>query len=160
MTKQVFVISLVFICSMLFAKTPKQTTIYKANAQSDIILVAVLKGAVSPFKDALIDSLQSRYGNKYKIKKILLKNPNDLAKEQYRLLIVMDKLKANLMMNGKIKNIKKTTDINNTIYVLTTGDPKWKWQNNDVHHVASASEKPRISTAWKELKTKVDKLLN
>ncbi|MBM4399873.1 MAG: hypothetical protein FJ041_06080 [Candidatus Cloacimonetes bacterium] len=131
----------------------------KADLYSKVILVPVLKGTDTPFKNALIDSLKNKYEPKYQVKKIVLKNLTEIASHNYRLMIVMEQLKANLMMNGKIKTIKKNTDMNNVIYFLTTGDPKWKWQNVDIHHIASASEKPRLGTAWKELRTKVDAIL-
>jgi hypothetical protein len=159
MKRAFIVITILILTASLFAQKEIKKSVFKAKLDENVILVAVIKGSESPFKDALIDSLNSRYSSKYIVKKVIVNKPKDITNQSYRLLIVMDKLKANLMMNGKMKTFQKTTDINNAIYFITTGDPKWKWNNSDIHHVASASETPRLSIAWKELKSKVDVIL-
>lgn len=145
--------------SLINSQSTVKKNLHKANPESRVILVAVMKDAQSSFKDALIDSLKVHFEPDYQVKKFILKRAKDIYKEEYRLLIVMDKLKANLLFNGKTKELQKTTDIDHVIYFMTTGDSKWKWPLINNHHISSASEKPRLKMVWKELKTKATNLL-
>jgi hypothetical protein len=133
--------------------------ILKADPNCKVILVVVMKDTDTVFKNALIDSLKIYFQPKFQVKKLLLKKVSDLYNQPYRVMIVMDQLKAWLAMNGKTKAIQKDSDLNHVVYFMTTGDPKWQWKTKDVHHIASASEKPKLSQTWSELRTKVDTLV-
>jgi hypothetical protein len=131
----------------------------KADPKSNVILVAVMKDTDTPFKNALIDSLRAQFQPKYLVKKVVIKKADELSKQNYLLLIVMDQLKAWLMMNKQTKAIQKSAEAKDVIYFMTAGDAKWQWKTKDVHHIASASEKPRLKVTWNELKIKAEAIL-
>ncbi len=157
MRKLILIMLILSLVCFAFAKTKAQTL--KTNPNSNIILVAVMKDTDTAFKTTLIDALKKQYEPKYQVKKVVIKKAKDLDNAQYRLLIVMDQLKAWLSMNGQTKAIMKLTNYDSTIFFMTAGDKKWQWKEKDNHHIASASEKSFFPKAWQELKTKADALL-
>lgn len=157
MKNAIIILIILSITCFTFAKS--NTPVLKANPNSKVILVAVMKDTDTEFKGTLIEALKREYEPQYQIRKIIIKKAKDLNYEQYRLLIVMDQNKAWLAMNGQTKAIMKLTGCNNAIFFMTAGDKKWQWKEKDVHHIASASEKSFFPKAWLELKSKVDTLL-
>ena len=103
-----FFIILGITCS-IFAKSNSKVLILKADSKSNVILVAVMKDTDTEFKNTLIDALKSQYEPKYQVKKAIIGKSKDLQNQPYRVLIVMDQLKAWLAMNGQTKAIMKQT---------------------------------------------------
>ena len=155
------ILTLVVICIIGSAcgKLSGRQSILKADPESRVILVAVMKGTDTVFKNALIDSLRSYYQPEYEVRKVVIGKAKELSNQSHRLLIVMDQLKAWLVMNGQTKALQKNTEADNVIFFMTAGDKKWQWKNQDIHHIASASEPSLLPQAWQQLKASADKIL-
>lgn len=145
----------IITCNATKSKLP----LFKSNPQSNVILVAVMKDTDTVYKKAMLDSLVANYGKQYVIRKKVISSYKDLTGESYKMLIVFDQLKAWLMFNGDLKKIIAQTDATHAIYYMTAGDPKWRWKEKDIHHIASASQNVNIAAGWKELNTKVKQIL-
>lgn len=154
----IILLSLALIALVSCAAKSKQP-ILRSDENSNVILVAILKGSDSGFKNVLIDSLITHVEPEYTVRKMLIGKADELQNQSYRLLIVMDQLKAWLVMNGQIKKIRNNAEINDVIFFMTTGDEKWQWKNKDIHHIASASERSLVPAAWQKLKSSVDEIL-
>ena len=155
MRKTILFLAILSLAVSAFGLKP----IIKTDPNSKIILVAVMKDADTTFKNALVDSLVSHYGAKYQVKKIVIDKAAELNSQKYRLLIVMDQLKAWLAMNGQTKAIMSAAGKADVVYFMTSGDKKWQWKQKDVYHIASASDKSFFPKAWHELNFKIDKIL-
>jgi len=158
MRKLIMLIIILGVIISAYAKS-NNAVVIKSNPASKVILVAVFADTDTDYKNSLIAQLKTQYEPKYQVKKVVIKKAKELNNEQFRLLIVMDQLKAWLAMNGQTKAIMKLSNKDNAIFLMTSGDKKWQWKEKDVHHIASASEKPLFSKTWLELKTKADLLL-
>jgi len=123
------------------------------------ILVAVQKGADSPFKQGLIDRLKQDYAGDYRILSKEVKSFKDLEAEQYTVLLVMDQLKAWTFLNGGLKNIAKHADNSKTVYFISAGDAKWKWKRTDLKHVSSATTKLNPDKAYAQIRALLDPML-
>lgn len=154
----IILLSLALIVLVSCASKSKQP-ILKSDENSNVILVAILKGSDSGFKNVMIDSLKTHVEPQYAVRKMLVGKADELQGQSYRLLIVMDQLKAWLVMNGQMKKIRKYSDKNSAIFFMTAGDEKWQWKNKDIHHIASASERSLVPAAWQKLKASVDEIL-
>ena len=129
------------------------------NPTKKTILVTVLNNADSQFKKDLIDSLSLKYSPLCNIKVINAKNYQTIASEQYDLLVVMDKLKAGLLMNKGFKSFISKADKQKTVFLMTAGDPKWTWKKDSTPVITSASVPERKATVLKQLFDQIDSKL-
>jgi len=160
MNKLTLLYLVLFIIISACSKDQMLKQVKPSDHDSKVILVAVFKDAQSSFKLALIDSLQAAYGKDYTIKTLCIKEPEDLGKEEYRVLIAMDELKAWLAFNAGMKRLMKQSNSDNAIFYITAGDPKWHWKDQHPYHLASASKPANLPQAWHNLKQAVDTILS
>ncbi|HNZ08067.1 MAG TPA: hypothetical protein PKI63_09765 [Candidatus Cloacimonadota bacterium] len=138
---------------------PRNQEALNTDPSHPCILVAIQKGADSPFKQGLITRLKQDYSPEYQVLTKEVKSFKDLEKEQYSALIVMDQLKAWLLMNGGLKNIAKHADKSKTVYFISAGDAKWKWKRTDLKHVSSATQKLNPDQTYTRIKAWLDPIL-
>jgi hypothetical protein len=131
---------------VLYAITPKHP------APKEKILIVLLDGKPSPFKQSVIDSLKTTY----QVEVIKGKKPGDIKSDEYKAVVVMDKMKAWMWFNGKLKKFSKFLDPKHTVYFITSGDPKWQWKNQGVSSVTSASIPTKVPEVVKELRFKIE----
>jgi hypothetical protein len=148
---------LLLIVAFLSAKTPP---VMNSDPHKPSILIAVRKGADSAFKKDLIRLITEEYGGKRAINVKHFKKYRDLQKEQYDALIVIDMLKAWLWMNKGLKDVIKHGDPKKTVFFLSTGDPDWKWEGQDIKLVTSATtRKVQPKQVFLKLKKHLDPIL-
>ncbi len=138
---------------------PRNQAVLNSDPATPCILIAIQKGADSPFKQGLVERLKRDYSQEYQILTKEVKSFKDLEKEEYSALIVMDQLKAWLFMNGGLKNIAKHADNSKTVYFVSAGDAKWKWKRDDLKHVSSATKKLNPDKAYAQIKAWLDPIL-
>ncbi len=126
---------------------PKQSGIINSDPAKPSILIAVMKGSDSSFKQELIALIKQDYEATHAVNVKVIRNYKDLAGEQYSALIVMDELKAWLWMNKGIKSIIKNRDKATAVYFISSGDKKWTWDRKDIKLVTSATSKEFSSAA-------------
>lgn len=138
---------------------PRNQEVLNSDPAAPIILVAVQKGADSPFKQSLIARLKQDFSPGYQVLTKEVKSFKDIENEQYTALLVMDQLKAWLLFNGGLKNIAKHADSSKTVYFISAGDAKWRWKRGDLKHVSSATNKVNPDQAYAEIKALLEPLL-
>ena len=136
-----------FLIILGACSAPKQTSIMNPDPAKQSILIAMIKGSDSSFKQELIDLIKRDYQANYTVNVKTVKNYKDLVGEQYSALIVMDQLKAWLWMNKGTKSIIKHNDKATAVYFISSGDKKWKWNRGDIKLVTSATSKEFSPTA-------------
>ena len=144
---------------LVACSAPRSKEVLNSDPAAPIILVALQKGADSPFKQSLIAKLKEDYAPDYQVLTKEVKSFQDIQKEQYTALIVMDQLKAWLIFNGGLKNIAKHADNAKTVYFVSAGDAKWKWKRSDLKHVSSATKKVNPEKAYTEIKALLDPII-
>ena len=159
MYKNVILLCMIVLALLACSHEQYSASMKASDSTSNVILVGIIKGSESPFKQALIDSLKANYKPTYTVKMVSVDQPSDLNQESYRVVIVMDQLKANLMMNGKMKTLQKQLYPKNSLFFITSGDKKWKWKTSDIHHLASASITSFMPNTWTRLKSDLDQML-
>jgi len=153
-----FVICLIglFACSGQQAMRP----VGEVDPAKKTIMIAVLKGAESSYKTALIDAIRKDFGSEYNIQTVTVKKFKDLSGQKYDALVVMEQLKAWLFFNGGLKSIVKQADKNTSVFLITAGDPKWRWNRKDLMHITSASQKEKPARIYPELRVMLNKALD
>lgn len=148
--KRIILIALLFsllLTTFLFAAPRLQKMEPKAK-----ILIVLLDGKPSWFKQSIIDSLKTTY----QVDVIEGKKPGDIKANDYKAVVVMDQLKAWMMGNGKLKKFTKFLDPKHTVYFITSGDPKWQWKKNQVNAITSASKKANVPELLEKLRGQID----
>jgi hypothetical protein len=116
------------------------------------VLIVLLDGQASWFKQTIIDSLMTNYD----IEVIQGKKPGDIKADNYKAVVVMDKLKAWMWFNGKLKKYTKFLDPKHTVYFVTSGDPKWQWKKPGINAVTSASKNAKVGEVVKKLRDSIN----
>ena len=149
-----------FLLILGACSAPKHSSIINPDSAKPSILIAMLKGSDSSFKQELIDMIKQDYQADYTVNVKTVKNYKDLVGEQYSALIVMDELKAWLWMNKGIKSIIKNRDKATAVYFISSGDKKWSWERKDIKLVTSATSKEfSASAVYAKLKAHLDTIV-
>jgi hypothetical protein len=130
-----------------------------ADPNKPTILVAMLKGSQSEAKQELVSLLRRDYGAEYNVIVKEVKNHKDLAGEEFRALVVMERLKAWLWFNGGLKDITRKADKARTVYFVSAGDAKWKWKGSDLKLVTAATQEAKAADTYQELKALLQPVL-
>jgi hypothetical protein len=130
-----------------------------SDPKKPTILVAMLKGSQSEAKKELISLLRRDYGGDYNVIVKEIKNHKDLAGEDFKALVVMERLKAWLWFNGGLKDISRKADKARTVYFISAGDAKWKWKGSDLKLVTAATQKAKAADTYQELKALLQPIL-
>ncbi len=149
--KRIILITLIvalFTTSFLFAQTQQQKMDKRVK-----ILIVLLDGKPSWFKQSIIDSLKIYY----RVDTIEAKTPQEVRAFEYKAVIIMDQLKAWMMGNGKLKSFTKVMDPKHTVYFVTSGDKKWKWKKQGITAITSASTPAKIPEIVKNLQLKIER---
>jgi len=123
------------------------------------VLIAIMKGASSPFKEKLVTQLMRTYADTCNVIAREIRGYKDLEGKQYHAVIVMDRLKAWLIFNRPLKKLAGKMDKKRTVYLISTGDPKWKWKREDIKLVTSATENAEVPDVLKRMRFFLDNLL-
>jgi hypothetical protein len=144
---------LLTILITLFATTIVSATpqLQKTDKRAKILIV-LLDGKPSWFKQSIIDSLKVTY----KTSVIEAKKPGGIKADDYKAVVVMDQLKAWMLGNGKLKKFSKFMDPKHTVYFVTSGDPKWQWKKPGIKAVTSASKSAKVEEVVKKLRLKIE----
>lgn len=129
------------------------------DPSKETILIGVIAGSSTPFKEELISKCMEFYGGSFNVIAKEIKTPADLQGESYKAVIVMDTLKAWLMFNGKLKKIAKQADKQKTIFYVSVGDPKWRWKRDDIKLITSATQKSDVEDSFKDIQTMMGSVL-
>ncbi len=124
------------------------------------IIVAMLRNSQTPFKRDLVEALKADYADQFNIVVREVRRPEDLAGQNYDALIVMDTLKAWLRFNGGLLRFAKQADQSRTVYFISTGDAKWRWNRTDLRHVTAATPKAKLSDSYTRLRELLDEVLS
>ncbi len=123
------------------------------------VLIAVLKGSSSPFKEKLIQQIMHSYADTCNVIAKEIRGYKDLQDNDYKAVIVMDRLKAWLLFNRPLKKIVKRLKPERTIYFISTGDPSWHWKRDDIKLVTSATASGDSSDPLRRLSNILDVIL-
>ncbi len=64
-----------------------------------------------------------------------------------------------MLFNGKIKKLADIADKNSTIFFITTGEAKSKWDRTAVRHILSASDNQNLPSVLAEFRKHLDVIL-
>ncbi|MDD4223228.1 MAG: hypothetical protein PHD87_01425 [Candidatus Cloacimonetes bacterium] len=124
------------------------------------ILVAVLKGADTQHKKALIEMIRTDYSEHYTLSVREVAKPADIEGLGYDALIVMETLKAWLLFNRGLKQFAELPDQSRIVYFVSSGDGKWRWKGRDIRIVTGATTKVRPADSYLRLKEQLDSILS
>ncbi|MDZ4122304.1 MAG: hypothetical protein U1C33_07765, partial [Candidatus Cloacimonadaceae bacterium] len=124
-----YYVPLVLLIAILLSacSQPRPVNLNNVDSTKVQIVFAQLKGSESPFKTAVIDAIRIAYQDTAQIHVVSVKNTKDLSGVNADVLIVMDQLKAGLYMNKGLKTFFTAADKDQTLYLITTGDEKWRY---------------------------------
>lgn len=107
------------------------------------VAICVINDKITPFKQSIIDSLYSAHPG-INFVRIPSKEIFKIKQNDYHKIIIMDQLEAWTIFNRKLKKVVKTFNPQKCIYVVTAGDPEWKWKKEGLTTITSASKKSNL----------------
>jgi hypothetical protein len=120
------------------------------NTERKMVIV-LIEGSGSMFKEALIDSLVATYRSGYDVQVLNVRDARSVAGLEYDVLIIMDRLKAWMSLNNNLKGIMKTADPNRTVVFLSTGGTNWHWPHSKFTAVTAATKKVKVAEVFPKL---------
>lgn len=69
----------------------------------------------------------------------------------------MDQLEAWTIFNRKLKKVSNALDPKKCIYIITAGDPEWKWKKSGLTTITSASKKSNISSIINQIRIELNR---
>lgn len=156
--------SILILCSLLLVvgacSSPKfDYPVREENPTKETILIGMIKGADSNFKRDIIKQLEADYSDNFNVRVMQIKDYDDVKDKNYAALIVMEQLKAWLWFNRGMKDIANRGDKKNTIFMVSVGDPKWRWKREDIKVITSATKKDKPSLLYVDIKNMLDNIL-
>ncbi|MDP2172992.1 MAG: hypothetical protein Q8J62_04380 [Candidatus Cloacimonadaceae bacterium] len=130
-----------------------------SDPTKETILIGILKGADSNYKRGIIKQIDADFADDFNVEVISIKNFKDIQDRDYAALLVMEQVKAGLLLNHGMKDIAKKGDKKNTIFIVSAGNPKWKWKREDVKVITSATRNDNPNLFYQELKIMLERVL-
>lgn len=152
--KKIIIILISLILLACKNENPQQRTINPAAGKS--ILVSYNS---TEYKEKLVSMIINNYQEDFSIEIIPLKSLKKIKPDDYNAVIIMDACEAALFFNPELKNFVKNKNTSNLVLFITKGDPEWKWENEDIAAITSASSDASLQPAFRQIKDKLDTLL-
>lgn len=123
------------------------------------VLIAIMKGASSPFKEKLVTQLMNTYSNTCNVIAREISGYKDIQSSHYHAVIVMDRLRAWLLFNRPLKKLANSMDKKRTVYFISTDDPDWRWKREDIKLVTSATQNAEVPEVLEKIRFFMDNIL-
>ncbi|MCF7920185.1 MAG: hypothetical protein K9N06_09775 [Candidatus Cloacimonetes bacterium] len=147
--KNIILFYLIIILLSGCKQSPEQRVI-NPGTQSRILIAMT----TTEFKEQIVSRIIDDFGQQATIEINGLSSLKKINPAEYNAIIIMDACEAWMKFNTSLNRFtSKHTAADNVIFIITAGDPDWKWDNKNYRAITSASETTRIDDIVSELET-------
>lgn len=125
-------------------------------AAQHTLLIGVIEGRSSDFKEAIIQGLVERYTPTCAITVLNVKTVEQIAQAACTALVIIDRNEMGMDHNDTVKAIIEQVNPNSLVVFVTSGKP---WTYHGVDAVTSASEKGKEQAILQQIAAKIDAIL-
>ncbi|GAK56998.1 hypothetical protein U27_03962 [Candidatus Vecturithrix granuli] len=130
----------------------EEVKIENSTAQQTL-LIGLIEGRSSDFKEAIIQGLVERYAPTCAITVLNVKNVEQVAQAAYTALVIIDRNEMGMEHNDTVKAIIEQVNPNSLVVFVTSGAP---WNYHGVDAMTSASEKGKEQAILQQIAAKID----
>ena len=123
------------------------------------LIIAVIDGQSSVFKEAVIQTLIEKYQETGAIEVMNVSKAEQITQKQYDVVLLIDRCKAGMKLNSTFKKLVAELDQKKLVVFITSGDSDWKYNDKGIDAVTSASSKDKTQEVRQEIAKKIDALL-
>jgi flavodoxin len=124
------------------------------------LLIAVIEGRASEFKEAVIQQMIEKYKDTCAIDVLNVSQTEQITQKQYDVVLLIDRCKWGMKFNSTFKKLAAELDQKKLVVFITAGDADWKYSDNGIDAVTSASKNGKEQDVVQEIAKKIDAVLN